>query len=66
MNNNAIVELTLRKHKISIENEVSVKVVHPKDCKKPCKKLNLIINYLSDELFISEDKPVEIKDSYFS
>lgn len=46
--------LFVRKHKVSIKNELVVHIKHNKKCKNPCPDVEPILEYLQDEMFISE------------
>lgn len=50
----SIVNLMVRGHKVSIKDNTVVYVRHSKECKNPCPMTKLIIGYLKAEMFISD------------
>ena len=50
----SIVNVNVRKHTVSIEDELIVKIRHNKDCPKNCPEIESIVTYLDDELFLAE------------
>lgn len=50
----SIVKLNVRKHEVTIEDELIVKIRHKKDCSKPCSEIEPIVNYLDAEMFVAE------------
>jgi len=50
----SIVKLNVRKHEVTIEDELIVKIRHKKDCPKPCPATELIVSYLNAEMFVAE------------
>jgi hypothetical protein len=49
---NSIINLMVRGHKVSIKDNTIVYVRHSKKCKNPCPMTELIVNYLKAEMFI--------------
>jgi hypothetical protein len=50
----SIVKLNVRKHEVTIEDELIVTIKHKKDCSKPCPATELIVSYLDAEMFVAE------------
>lgn len=55
----SIVKVNVRRHVVTVEDELIVKIRHTKDCQKPCSETELIVRYLDDELFVAEGFVVE-------
>ncbi len=54
MLNNSLVNINVRKHKVTIEDELHVKISHNKDCETHCLEKDAIIDYLLAEMFLAE------------
>lgn len=52
--NESIVKINVRKHYVTIEDELHVHIRHTKECKSPCTEIEPIIDYLERELFLAE------------
>jgi hypothetical protein len=52
--NSAIVKIGVRKHSVTIADELVVNIRHNKDCQKPCPESKNIVNYLQSEMFLAE------------
>jgi hypothetical protein len=50
----SIVKLNVRKHEVTVEDELIVKIRHKKSCSTPCSATELIVNYLDAEMFLAE------------
>lgn len=50
----SIVNLMVRGHKVSIKDNTIVYVRHSKKCQNPCPMTELIVSYLKAEMFISD------------
>ena len=48
------IKINVRKHDVTITDELLVKICHNKDCKRPCPDAEKIVEYLEDELFLAE------------
>lgn len=53
-NNSSFITIYVKKHKVVIEDELTVIIFHNKDCQEHCLENDKIIQYLQDELFLSE------------
>ena len=58
----SIVKIGVRKHWVTIENELHVKIAHNKDCETHCLEKDAIIDYLLAELFLAEGFAVTDED----
>ena len=52
--NSAIVKLNVRKHAVTVTDELLVKIRHNKDCQDSCPESEKIVGYLEDEMFLAE------------
>lgn len=52
--NPSIVKIGVRKHWVTIENELHVKITHSEDCQTNCLENGAIIDYLQAELFLKD------------
>jgi len=52
--NDSIVNIMVRGHKVSIKDNTIVYVRHSKKCPKLCPMTELIVGYLKAEMFISD------------
>ena len=50
----SIINIMVRGHKVSIKGNTIVYVRHSKKCKNPCPMTGLIVGYLKAEMFISD------------
>lgn len=53
-NDDSIVNIMVRGHKVSIKDNTIVYVRHSKKCPNPCPMTDLIVGYLKAEMFISD------------
>jgi hypothetical protein len=52
--NSSLVTVNVRKHRVVIEDELSVIIFHNPECQQHCLENDAIITYLQDELFLAE------------
>lgn len=62
LENSDTVSLTIKKHLVTVKDELIVLIKHPKNCKKPCSDIKSILNYLEAELFVAEGYEVKDKE----
>ena len=49
-----IVKINVRKHDVTITDELIVHIHHKKTCPKPCPNTEKIVEYLQAEMFVAE------------
>jgi hypothetical protein len=48
----SIVKISVRKHPVTIADELFVKIHHGKECRNPCSETENIVSYLQAEMFL--------------
>jgi hypothetical protein len=54
LDDNNVVSISIRKHFVTITDELIILIKHNKKCESPCKDIKHILNYLEAELFVAE------------
>lgn len=55
----SVVEVNVMKHKVSIIDELIVRIKHNNKCTTPCSVTEQIVQYLDDEMFLAEGFKVQ-------